>query len=291
MNTKLPDSRKGGCLFKLVKLFLLAAVVLLIAVYFSLGFIADYAVKTVMSGTGVEAGIGSVSFSFSDQRFEMTKFYVTNPKGYSQDKKAFYMGEVVVDAGVNPVTFLTQKLITVDEIKIKGMQLSVEMKTASGVSAFLSAPSSNLTDISNALQAKFGGSGQAAQTSTPSATPAKQESEPMRFIVKKIVFESNDVSGGINGKTITVPMPSFTIENLGVAEGGLTLPQLITSVLTTLGKQATYDTAKALVQQGAAITNDVANQAAGVAGDAASTATKAADDAAKSVGNAIKSLF
>ena len=60
--------RRGGCLFSLVKIFVLAVVVLCIALYFTLGFVADYALKTITAGTGINAGVSSVSIGISDQK-------------------------------------------------------------------------------------------------------------------------------------------------------------------------------------------------------------------------------
>ena len=65
MKFNFSKSRNGGCLFKLVKLAILVVLILIVIAYFSITYIADYALKCITSGTGIESGVGSISMSLT----------------------------------------------------------------------------------------------------------------------------------------------------------------------------------------------------------------------------------
>lgn len=85
-------SRKGGCLFKLLKLFIFVVIVLAVAIYFSLGYIADYALKTVTAGTGINAGLSSLSIMPSEQKVQVGNFFITNPPNFKQCDAIAFQG-------------------------------------------------------------------------------------------------------------------------------------------------------------------------------------------------------
>lgn len=287
------NARGGGCLFKLIKLGFVALIAILIAAYFSLGYIADYALKTATAGTGVEVGLGSVSFDLGEQKLAINNFYVTNPPGYPQDVKAIAFREAVFDAQLRPAALIGQKLVEIDEIKVVGLTMAVQLKTASGIQMLLSAPKSNLTEISDIFKAKYG----LNDDSDPNPQPAQQtdvedeDSEPMKFIIKKLVFQQGDIVGGLNNTDVKVILPSFTIENLGVKEGGLTVSQLVAKIIGNLAVQGTYNVAKAVVKEGVGLTKDAASGTESAVKDAGKSTVDAVDSAGKAIGNALKKLF
>ena len=155
MKAQIPNSRKGGCLFKLIKLFVLVAVILCVAIYFSLGLIADYALKTVTSGTGIEAGVSSVSLGITDQKVQIKNFFITNPPNFKKcDAIAFK--EALFDAGITLSDVVAKRLIVIDEIKVVGLSMNMDIKTASGLSALTTLPQSNISEIQNTLMGKLG---------------------------------------------------------------------------------------------------------------------------------------
>ena len=213
-------SRRGGCIWSLVKLGIVLVILLAVIVYFTMGYIADYALGKVTKGTGIDAGVSSLMVSPFSQEISVGGFYITNPPGYSPNN-AFAFKEAYISTDLSPSKLLGEKLITINEIRIIGLDMSVELKTGTGLSALLSAPKSNLTEIADILKKKAGmdkaKDDQAAETAAPAE---KDESEPMKFIVKKIVFADGKARGGLNEKSVEIALPSFNIENIGVRENG-----------------------------------------------------------------------
>ncbi len=257
-------------------------VAILVAAYFSLGYIADYVLKAATAGTGVEVGLGSVDFNIGEQKLAVNDFYVTNPPNYPQDVKAIAFKEAVVDTQLSPSALLVQKLVEVDEIKVVGLTMAVQLKTGSGLQMLLKAPKSNLTEISDIFKAKYGLNDDSGSSRQPKQqTDADDDdSTPVKFIVKKLVFQQGDIVGGLNDSSMKVVLPSFTVENLGVKEGGLTVSQLVTSIVESLAVQGTYNMAKAIVE-GAASGTESAGKSTGAA----------VDSAGKAIGDALKKLF
>ena len=128
MKYNIPNSRKGGCLFKLVKLFLLVAVVLGVALYFARGIVADYALKTLTSGTGIEAGISSVSVNVREQKVQVSDFFISNPPNFEKCN-ALAFKTVLIDADITAADALSKKLVVVDEVRIEGLSMNLLVKT------------------------------------------------------------------------------------------------------------------------------------------------------------------
>lgn len=270
-------SRRGGCIWSLVKLGIVLVILLAVIVYFTMGYIADYALGKVTKGTGIDAGVSSLMVSPFSQEISVGGFYITNPPGYSPNN-AFAFKEAYISTDLSPSKLLGEKLITINEIRIIGLDMSVELKTGTGLSALLSAPKSNLTEIADILKKKAGmdkaKDDQAAETAAPAE---KDESEPMKFIVKKIVFADSKARGGLNEKSVEIALPSFNIENIGVRENGLTGTELAMKITEVLAKRATLDVVTALAKDGINLGTDAAG--------------KGADEVQKGVGEALKGIF
>lgn len=248
MKTSRPHYRKGGCIFSLIKLAILSVIVLAIAVYFTLSYVVDYALKTATSGTGIDAGVSSVMVDISEQKIEVENFYISNPPAFKKCN-AIEFKDAVIDADISLSDVLTKKLIVLDKIKVVGLRMNVDMKTASGVNALLTTPTSNLTEIKNLMMQKFGITGN-AQTQQVANTPKKTESsDEWRIIIKKIIFDDGTLDGSINAKAIKVALPSFSLENIGVDEGGLTPTQLVAELVGQLSVIATTNIVKGVVHE------------------------------------------
>lgn len=267
--------RKGGCLFSLVKIFVLAVVVLGIALYFTLGFVADYALKTITAGTGINAGVSSVSIGISDQKVQVNNFFITNPPDFKQCN-AIAFKEALIDADITLTDAVAKKLIVIDEIKIDGLTMNLDVRTAKGISALLSAPQSNITAIKTALENKFGLSDK--KDATPQAQQtAKADAAQWKFIIKKMTFGSGVIDGSINGSALQINMPAFALENIGTSKGGEPAGELITDILEQLALIGTSTLVKDAVKGGIEAGGDGANSAA--------------KGASKAVENTLKSLF
>lgn len=267
--------RKGGCLFSLVKIFVLAVVVLAIALYFTLGFVADYALKTITAGTGINAGVSSVSIGISDQKVQVNNFFITNPPDFKQCN-AIAFKEALIDADITLTDAVAKKLIVIDEIKIDGLTMNLDVRTAKGISALLSAPQSNITAIKTALENKFGLSDK--KDATPQAQQtAKADAAQWKFIIKKMTFGSGVIDGSINGSALQINMPAFALENIGTSKGGEPAGELITDIVEQLALIGTSALVKDAVKGGIEAGGDGANSAA--------------KGASKAVENTLKSLF
>ncbi len=269
--------RRGGCLFSLVKIFVLAVVVLCIALYFTLGFVADYALKTITAGTGINAGVSSVSIGISDQKVQVNNFFIANPPDFKQCN-AIAFKEAVIDADITLSDALAKKLIVIDEIKVDGLTMNLDVKTAKGISALLSSPQSNITAIKTALENKFGlsnkkdANAQAQQTAKADADAAQ-----WKFIIKKMTFGAGVIDGSVNGSALQISMPAFALENIGTSKGGEPAGELITDIVEQLALIGT-----------SALVMDAVKGGIEAGGDGANSAAKGAS---KAVENTLKSLF
>ena len=178
MNFNFSKSRNGGCLFKLVKLAILVVLILIVIAYFSITYIADYALKTITSGTGIESGVGSISMSLTKQQLDVKNFFLTNPPNYKKCN-AISFKNAFVDTDISPMKFLKDKILVVDEIRIDGLFLNLDLRTGSGLSALLTSPKSNITEISEILQKSLGVDSSVAEEE-PSSEPA-QETQSRSF--------------------------------------------------------------------------------------------------------------
>lgn len=272
MKHNIPHSRRGGCLFKLVKLFVLVAVVLGVALYFARGLVADYALKTLTSGTGIEAGISSVSVDVREQKVQVSDFFITNPPNFEKCN-ALAFKTVLIDADITVADALSKKLVVVDEVRIEGLSMNLEVRTEKGISGLISSPKSNLTEIKSIFENKFGLNGDKKnQTQT-----AKSDSGEWKFIIRKIVFAQGTIDGSLNNRKLKITMPSFELTNLGVSQGGETVGELVSDITNQLAVIGT-----------AALLQDAVKGGIEAGGDGANDALKGAG---KAVENTLKNLF
>ena len=265
-----PKTRKGGCIFSLVKIAALTLVILCVLGYFGMSYIADYALKTLTSGTGVDAGVGSITIGFSDQKCSVNRFYITNPPNYPKGN-AIEFKSALVDADVNFGDLLSKRLVHVEEINVDGLKISYDAKTQKGLAAFVNTPDNNLNDIVKAIM----GNKSAASDKQPADAAdadAQTQSKPFRFIIDKLVFADGDAKVSFNGKIIDIKLPSFTMQNIGGTEG-FEMSELTGEILKRLVKK---------------ITVDIATQ---LANDGLKSGEKAGSDVKTSVENALKELF
>ncbi len=227
------NTRKGGCIFSLIKLTILIIIILGVTLYFCLGFIGDYALKTVTSGTEITAGVGKIKVKPIDESVEITDFYLNNPaKKYNKETAvAFKRAFVKVDLGMD---LITKNLVVVDEITIDGLNVNIEYSSNS-------LTSTNLNDITAIIEKKLGldKKQQPAQVKQPEPTTQEEEKEPMKFIIKKLVFKNGHASSSVLKNVVELPLPDFDIENIGVEQGGKTIGEIIAYVLPRITAQAT----------------------------------------------------
>ncbi len=277
MTYKYTTSKKGGCLFGcLWKLFVLAIIVLTvlgITLYFTFGYIGDYAIKTVTSGTEVTGGIGDVKINPSKESLEVKDFYITNPKRFKKEK-AFAFKDAYIDLDITISDVLAKKLIVIDEITIEGLDTHIELVSTS---------KTNLHEIAEIIQKKYGINQNKQTAQQPQQVQATEESEPFKFIIKKLKFKNGQASSALLGNVFTTQLPDFEIENIGVENNGATINEIIMYVLPRIASQATQQISK----KGWKASIDSSDSAIKSTKDSLKSATDGVKDGIKS----LKSLF
>lgn len=178
---------------------------------------------------------------------------VGNPKGWSEGD-AFTLGQVHVD--VEPFSVFGDHIV-INEIVIDEPVFNYETKIVA----------SNIKDLLKNIE-QFAGSG--------GKTAATKEGKPIKFVVKKFRLTNAKATLGVGAAALPVPLPPVSLDDLGVAEGGITADQLAGALMKNVLGSIVTGTANALTQVG------------GTAGAASLEKTK---EAAKQAGDALKGLF
>lgn len=254
----LSKSRNGGCLFSLVKLGFLAAVVLLVALYFCAGYIADYAIKAATAGTEITGGIGGVKIRPFDESIAITDFYITNPAKKYKKECAVKFKYALVDLDIQPTTFLSKNVVIIDEINIDGLELNYEASSDNALT------SSNINDIITIVENNLGIANKPeTKTATTTTQPDTTKKEPMKFIIKKLSFKNGSVTSSVLGNIAESQLPDFVIENIGTDAGGYTAAQVAATVVPQVVAQATQHILKggwkASVKTGGDTVNELKN--------------------------------
>lgn len=220
-------------LLKIVAVLFLLGVIALVAIGFFINPIITKTVNTVgpkVTGTKVE--LASSHISPLTGGGSLKGLFVGNPEGWTGDK-AFYLGEV--RASVQPSSLLGD-FVMVNEVFIDGPEFVYERRLMGG---------SNIDALLKQIEDNTGGG-----KTTPAADPAKP-GKPVKFAVKSFVLKDAKMSVIAGGQTVVVTLPTITITDLGVAEGGITADQVATAVLKRVLVQMGPAAANALTKIGA----------------------------------------
>lgn len=259
-------AKKSSWRKKLIVAFCLLValgIVGLVVLSMYLGPILKKGVNTIgpkITGTRVELGSASVS-PFAGGAM-LKDLFVGNPSGWKSDK-AFYLGEIRVK--MKPASLLGSA-IDVEEITISAPQFVFEK----------SLTSSNINDLLKQIEANVGG-GKTTQSKPESSSNEKASTQ--KIMVRKFQLSDAEVTLGLGAMAATIPMPSITMTDIGVAEGGVTPDQLASVIL----KRVLADVTTAGVKG--------ATSALQGAGTGSGDAAGAIKDAAKGAGESIKGLF
>lgn len=183
---------------------------------------------------------------------ELTGLTVGNPAGWS-DGRAFHLGKVHVD--VEPMSVFSDHVV-INEIIIDQPEFNYE-------TTFVT---SNLKELVKNTKGYTGGGG--------SKEPAAKSGQPRKFVVKKFRLTNGKATVVAGGKTLVVTLPTISLENLGVAEGGITSDQLAGALLNKVLSSIATGSANTLGQL--------------TAEDLSAENLKAA---AKKAGDALKKMF
>lgn len=155
----------------------------------------------------------------------LTGLSVGNPAGWS-DGRAFYLGKVQVDVELRSVL---GDPIVINEISIDQPEFAYETTFSS----------SNIKDLLKNMEKSAGKGGGGKE-------PAAKEGQSHKFIVKKFRLTNGKATVEAGGKALVVTLPAISLDNLGVAEGGITAGQLSGVLMNRVLGGIVAGTAKAL---------------------------------------------
>ncbi|SDR74383.1 hypothetical protein [Opitutus sp. GAS368] len=239
---------------KILLIGLLAAVGLYVVLAFFLGSIVKAGVNNFgpqLTQTKVE--LAGASISPLTGSGTLSGLAVDNPKGWTEGR-AFYLGTVHV--AVQPWSIFGDHVV-IDEITIDQPEFTYETKFVT----------SNIKDLLKNIDQFTGGGGKA---------PATKSGQPIKFVVKKFRVTNGKATLGVGAAALPVPLPPISVDDLGVAEGGITADQLASALMKHVLTSIVSGTANALSKVG------------GTAGAASLEKTK---EAAQKAGQALQDLF
>lgn len=233
--------------------FLVVGLVAYIGVAYFLGSVVKSGVNKYgpqLTQSKVELASANLSpFSGSGTLGGLT---VGNPAGWSEGR-AFYLGKVQVE--VEPGSIFGDHIV-INEITIDQPEFNYETKIIS----------SNIQDLLKNIESFTGGN----------KTAAKKDGPPVKFVVKKFRLTNGKATVGLGAKSLAVNLPTISLDDLGVAEGGITSEQLAGVLMQKVLSGIVEGSAGALSQLGAA---------------SGSITTEQLKDAAKNAGDKLKKLF
>ncbi len=179
----------------------------------------------------------------------LTGLSVGNPAGWSAGR-AFFLGQVHLD--MKPRSVLGDPIV-VNEILIDQPEFNYETTVFS----------SNIKDLLKNIESYTGG-GRGQE-------PVAKDSKPRKFIVKKFRFTNGKARVELGANVLNISLPPISLDDVGVAEGGITADQLSGVLMRKVLGSVVEGTANAVKS-----------------GDVSVDQLKAA---AKDAGDAIKKMF
>jgi len=210
-----------------MKILFRIAIVLALLAALSIGALIlfiDSAAKTTIeqAGTfamGVDTKVESVQVGFISGKYGLSDLSIANPEGFGADNFfALQNARLEIDNGS-----LSGDTVVIPEILIEGVTLDIE-QTPDGA---------NYAKILENLQRFESGDQEPTSTDEP-AGPADPGPD-VKFVVRKISM--SDVKANVKldilGKQseFTVPVPDFTIDNVGNSDDSQSISELLSTIL------------------------------------------------------------
>ena len=231
------NTRKGGCLFTIIKWIALLVVLVGVVYYFFGGLIVSQAIKGVGKMANVDMG-GDVSINLTDQEIKISNFYIANPQPEYTKATAISFGEVFMRAKITLAALKKEAPLESDEIRISAPRVQLEKEKNSTLLSIMS--KNNIKEIENRFlsivpQNKSGASEE--QAKPEAVSEEKADSKPMKIRINKVVFEDGMLSYSSGKNVSSVKLPSFTIEGIGSQEGGTTVSGAIVDIISNFSIQ------------------------------------------------------
>jgi len=212
-------------------------------------------------GSVVKAGVNRFGPKITQSRVELASAHISpfngsgqlagltvgNPEGWS-DNPAFYLGQIAID--LKPFSVFSDHIV-INELIIDQPVFAYETRIVS----------SNLKELLKNIEAFTAGGGDHAKS---------QGGKPIKFVVKKLRLTNGRASLGLGPAALVAPLPPIALDNLGVAEGGITPDELagvvMKNVLGSIVKASAAATLRGTGALGAGAV-EVVGDAAGKAGE------------------------
>jgi uncharacterized protein involved in outer membrane biogenesis len=214
-------------------------------------------------GSIVKAGVNKFGPSITQTKVELqganisplsgdgtlTGLAVGNPQGWTPGD-AFRLGKVHIN--LEPFSVF-KDYIVINELTIEKPEFVYETKVVA----------SNIGDLLKNIEQSMGGNKADVKT---------KDGKPIKLVVKKLVLKDGQVTLGMAGAAMTMPMPPINLTDIGVKEGGVTPAELAFAIMRSVTTSVVAASTQALTKVGG-------------------TTGAAAAEGAKQIGSAIKGIF
>ena len=256
---------------------IVVAVVLVVALvlWFKLGDIIETAVET--NGpryTGGPISLGKVSVGLLRGEAGLKDFVVANPAGY-RTTSAFELDEVSLKLDMGS---LVKDTVVIKEIYIDGPEITFEK----------SLKKSNIAQILENVETAAGRGAQGTEREE-----SAEESEGKKVVIDHVLIKNAKIrlsTALLIGKTVSIPLPSIEINDIGKETDGTSFPEAISYILTALMQDITkaISAVGELAVGGVKAVGDAAEEGAGAVTDAAQKVGEEAVLGVKAAGDAVE---
>ncbi len=197
-------------------------------VAFSLGSIVKNGINRVgpeMTQTTVVLQSAEIS-PFSGEG-TLSHLVIGNPQGWTTDH-AFSLGKITI--AVEPRSLMSDHIV-IDKLIIEQPDIIYESNISN----------SNLQDLLKNIQQ--------SEKGTADQPVRNNKGQPIKIEIRNFQLLSGKITANVNNRTLNIPMPDLTLQNLGTQQGGLTPQQLSFAIMKEVTTHAVQAGAKTLLNK------------------------------------------
>lgn len=221
--------RKSSFLGRIFKFFLyliLFLILLLVALYFSAGFLIKTGVNTFLPKvTGTTATLEDVDLSLFKGQVELKGLKIGNPAGFT-NPTVFELGHILVD--VDPKSVLSQKII-VRRVLIENTNATAEINKSGAI---------NLTTLNNNVQNFIGASDKKAADTSAQTTTDTTAKPAKSVVVKDLKINDSGLNLGVAGQVISLKLPNIHKTNIGEGKKSNSIGDTIAVILSYFSQES-----------------------------------------------------
>jgi hypothetical protein len=205
---------------KLIGLLLVLVVVAGAAVFFYSDTLVQKGIeKGGETALGVATRVGNVDISLMGGEATMSQLKIANPPGFSA-QQFLELGHANMAVSLNS---LLSDRVTIPQIAISGIRVNLEQK----------GDKNNVNPLLERARRLAGEGGKSSDA--PSAAPKE---DARKFIVTHFSLDDVQVNANLEAlgqsTSVNLVLPKIELRNLGEAQGGLTMPELIEKVVQVI---------------------------------------------------------